>query len=340
MLEHGGRLLSAARAYGIAPEAWLDLSTGISPFGWPVPPIPATAWSRLPQDDDGLLDIARAYYGAAHLLAVAGSQAAIQALPGLRRPSRVGVIAPGYKEHAHAWRRAGHAVESLPASALLDEVERFDVVVLIHPNNPGGDRFTRTQLLDAHASLAARGGWLLVDEAFMDATPAQSLCGEAHREGLIVLRSVGKFFGLAGARAGFVAAQPQLLETLHEQLGPWTLNGPARHVLMQALADRAWHAKARDWLKSSSASLASVLSRHGLNPGAGCAFFQCWQDARAEAVHVALARQGILTRLFEGEGEKSAARPACLRFGLPADASALQRLERALAALNVKEATP
>ena len=96
MLEHGGRLLQAAKTYGIAPEAWLDLSTGISPFGWPVPSIPSSVWQRLPEDDDGLVEAACAYYGAMHLLPVAGSQAAIQALPLLRPPSRVGVIAPGY----------------------------------------------------------------------------------------------------------------------------------------------------------------------------------------------------------------------------------------------------
>ncbi|MET3651917.1 threonine-phosphate decarboxylase CobD [Dyella japonica] len=331
MLEHGGRLLQAAKTYGNAPEAWLDLSTGISPFGWPVPSIPSSVWQRLPEDDDGLVEAACAYYGAMHLLPVAGSQAAIQALPLLRPPSRVGVIAPGYNEHAHAWRRAGHAVETLPASALLADVARFDVVVLIHPNNPGGERFGRAALLACHASLAKRGGWLIVDEAFMDATPQDSLCNEAHHEGLIVLRSAGKFFGLAGARAGFVAAHPGLLEKLRDQLGPWTLNGPTRYVLRQALADCAWQATAREWLHSMSSRLAVVLSRHGLMPTAGCAFFHWWQDARAEAVYVALAKQGVLTRLFDT--------PASLRFGLPADESGLQRLDEALASLNLKDSS-
>jgi len=332
MLEHGGRLLRAAERYGIAPEKWLDLSTGISPFGWPVPQIPASVWQRLPEDDDGLAEAACSYYNARQLLPVAGSQAAIQALPLLRRRSRVGVIAPGYSEHAHAWRRAGHAVETSSAAMLLAEVARFDVIVLIHPNNPGGDRFARADLLACHASLAARGGWLIVDEAFMDATPEHSLIAETQREGLIVLRSVGKFFGLAGARAGFVGADADLLETLREQLGPWNLSGPTRFVLKQALSDHAWHSSARDCLHAASARLASVLSRHGLMPSAGCAFFQCWQDVRAEAVHVALAKQGILTRYFET--------PASLRFGLPADESAWQRLDQALAALNLRSCPP
>lgn len=332
MLEHGGRLLRAARVYGIAPNAWLDLSTGISPFAWPAPPLPASVWQRLPEDDDGLAETACEYYGATQLLPVAGSQAAIQMLPTLRQTSRVGVISPGYNEHAHAWRRAGHVVETLPASALLADASRHDVIVLIHPNNPGGDRFERAALLACHAALAERGGWLIVDEAFMDGTPEHSLCSEAHRQGLIVLRSCGKFFGLAGARAGFVAAHPGLHEALRDRLGPWTLSGPTRYVLKRALADRAWQATARTWLHVMSDRLATVLTRHGMAPTAGCAFFQGWQHASAETVHVALAKQGILTRLFET--------PASLRFGLPPDEAALRRLDDALGALDVKEYLP
>ena len=329
MLEHGGRLLRAARDYGIAPDAWLDLSTGISPYAWPVPTVPASVWRRLPEDDDGLVEAACEYYGAAQLLPVAGSQAAIQMLPHLRDASRVGVIAPGYNEHAHAWRRAGHAVQSQSASTLLADPSRYDVIVLIHPNNPGGERFERDTLLACHAALASRGGWLIVDEAFMDATPEHSLCSEARREGLIVLRSAGKFFGLAGARAGFVAAHAALLEALGDRLGPWTLSGPTRHVLKLALADRAWQAMARTWLHDMSDRLEAVLLRHGMAATVGCAFFQWWQHASAETVHVALARQGILTRLFDT--------PASLRFGLPPDEAALWRLDDALGALDLKE---
>lgn len=322
MLEHGGRLLRAAREHGIAPERWLDLSTGISPFGWPMPPIPATAWQRLPEDDDGLVEVACAYYGATALLPVAGSQAAIQALPTLRPPSRVGIIAPGYAEHAQAWQRAGHEVEWLPASALLAAPPRHDVIVLIHPNNPGGECFYTASLLRLHAALAARGGWLVVDEAFMDATPTHSLCGDAATEGLIVLRSVGKFFGLAGARVGFVCAAPALLDALHTRLGPWTVSGPARHVLKLALADRRWHHEARGRLHAASAQLQALLSRHGLPPTAGTAFFQWCRDDRAATLHHALAARGILTRLFDT--------PASLRFGLPTDEAAFGRLNDAL----------
>ncbi|MEP7184741.1 MAG: threonine-phosphate decarboxylase CobD [Rhodanobacter sp.] len=322
MLEHGGRLLRAAHEHGIAPAEWLDLSTGISPFPWPVPEVPATAWHRLPEDDDGLLDVAADYYGTRQLLPVAGSQVAIQALPTLRPASQVGVVAPGYAEHAHAWERAGHAVTLASVDTLLDTASRFDVIVLIHPNNPDAHLLDLSQLLRLHQQLAARGGWLVVDEAFMDVTPQHSLCPHAGREGLIVLRSVGKFFGMAGARAGFVAADPSLREALHEHLGPWTLSGPTRHVLKRALADHAWQAQARQRLPLVAARLADMLARHGLPSSAGCGLFQWCRDERATTLHHHLASRGILTRLFDT--------PPSLRFGLPGDDAAFGRLDAAL----------
>lgn len=326
MLEHGGRLRRAAERYRIPLADWLDLSTGISPFGWPPPPLPAEVWQRLPEDDDGLVEVARGYYGAPHLLPVAGSQAAIQALPRLRARGRVAVIAPGYAEHAQAWRDAGHEVERLTVARLFEEARRFDAVVLIHPNNPGAERFQREELLALHARLASRRGWLVVDEAFIDATPEHSLCADSDRDGLVVLRSVGKFFGLAGARAGFVCASAGLLDALREWLGPWTLSGPTRHVLMQALADRDWQGAARARLIAAGTRLGESLDRCGLDQGAGCAYFQWRRHPDAARLHDALARRGILVRCFDSDE----ATPPSLRFGLPATPADHLRLEREL----------
>lgn len=322
MLEHGGRLQRAVGEYGVPAAQWLDLSTGISPFGWKVPALPPSVWQRLPEDEDGLLEAAQLYYGAPSLCPVAGSQAAIQALPWLRPASRVGIVAPGYAEHAHAWQRAGHAVTLASPDALIERIEHFDVLVLIHPNNPTGTRYAPAQLLQLHEQLAARGGWLVVDEAFMDVTPQDTLCAYTDREGLIVLRSIGKFFGLAGARAGFVCATPPLLQALREQLGPWALSGPTRYVTKLALADRHWHLSARMRLVTASKLLAGLLGRHGLMPTGGCALFHWCKLDDAERVHRELAQRGILLRLFN--------EPAGIRLGLLPDEAAFKRLDQAL----------
>lgn len=322
-LHHGGKLRLASVTYGIPIEDWLDLSTGINPHGWPVPPLPPSAWSRLPEDDDGLEAAARAYYGTDLLLPVAGSQAAIQALPRLRPPCRVGVLHPGYAEHIHAWRRAGHEVSAVPVAGLDEAARQVDVLVVINPNNPTGDRVVPEILLEWHAWLAARDGWLVVDEAFMDPIPADSLAPYSTRRGLLVLRSLGKFFGLAGARVGFVLAESSLLDRLRAQLGPWTLAAPSRWVAERALADRVWQEATRGQLVKKAERLAALLSQHGLATGGGCALFQWVPAPRAAAVHEWLARQGILIRLFT--------EPASLRFGLPGLEAGWARLDQTLA---------
>ena len=328
MLEHGGALRAAAARYRIPPSDWLDLSTGINPNGWPVPPPPATVWQRLPEPDDGLEIAAAVYYGTPRVLPVAGSQAAIQALPLLRKPGRVGVLHPSYAEHAHAWRRAGHRVELLAAETLGMALDRLDALVVVNPNNPSGARFAPATLLDWRARLAERSGWLVVDEAFMDATPADSLASHAGLPGLIVLRSLGKFFGLAGARVGFVLAEPALLERLHDHLGPWTVTGPSRWVALQALADRDWQAEARSHLDRAGNRLADLLKRQGLPVAGGTVLFHWAPLPDAEFWQNALARRGVLVRRFTD--------PAGLRFGLPGPEPAWRRLELALAGIRAE----
>lgn len=328
MLEHGGALRIAVARYGLPLGDWLDLSTGINPNGWPTPIIPPAVWQRLPEPDDGLETAAAAYYGTSRLLPVAGSQAAIQALPLLRAPCRVGVLHPGYAEHAHAWRRNGHQVELAPVEALDAMADRLDVLALVHPNNPTAARFPLHLLLDWRARLAARGGWLVVDEAFMDATPAESLAGYADLPGLIVLRSLGKFFGLAGARVGFVLAESALLERLQEQLGPWSLSGPSRWVATQALADDLWQQQNRVELSRRSGRLAELLKRQSLPVAGGTGLFQWIPLPEAAFWQDALARRGILVRHF--------ADPPGLRFGLPGSEPAWRRLELTLAGIRAE----
>lgn len=326
MLEHGGRLREASQRYGIALADWLDLSTGIAPYAWPLPSIPASAWARLPEPQDELEIAARDYYGVSNLLPVAGSQAAIQALPRLLRNVTVGIVSPAYAEHAAAWQREGHQLLEISEDAIEGALARLDVLLLVNPNNPTGRRFEPQQLLDWQARLAERGGWLVVDEAFIDCTPAYSLAAFSQRPGLIVLRSFGKFFGLAGIRLGFVLAQPSVLQQLAELLGPWTISGPSRVVATALLQDQAAQRQQRERLLADGERLAALLSAQGLAPSGGCALFQFCCTPQAAEWHAFLAARGILTRLFT--------RPLSLRFGLPPDETGWQRLQQALAAFT------
>lgn len=328
MLEHGGQIRAAAARYGIAVEDWLDLSTGINPLPFSPPEIPLAAWARLPQEQDGLEEAAAHYYGTPDLLPVSGSQAAIQLLPHLRNSCRAGVLHPGYAEHAHAWRSAGHEVQELCADEIGAQINNLDVLVLMQPNNPTGEIFTHTQLHEWHACLAERGGWLIVDEAFIEASTQASFAPPQMPHGLIVLRSLGKFFGLAGARVGFVLAHAGLLARLRAALGPWSMAGPSRYVAQAALLDSTWQAATRERLLHDRARLAQLLSDAGLPPAGGCGLFQWVLTKQAEAIHQQLAQRGILTRLFS--------QPRSVRFGLPGSAAEWDRLSTALKQVHSK----
>ncbi|MCW9023888.1 MAG: threonine-phosphate decarboxylase CobD [Gammaproteobacteria bacterium] len=327
MFKHGGNIADAMIRYGIPESNWLDLSTGINPNGYPVKNVPAHCWRDLPQDNDGLIDTAKQYYGCDSLLPVAGSQAAIQNLPRLRQPGRIAVLSPAFFEHAKAWQAAGHEVVPVRANKINEILDSIEVLVLVNPNNPTGECFTPEQCLDWYQRLAAKDGWLIVDEAFMDVTPEQSLAGFSNREGLIVLRSIGKFFGLAGIRLGFVLSNEQLLTNLQRYLGPWTVNAPARYIARQALQDQHWQQQTGQNLLNAEKELIQVLEKNGLSPGGGTVLFQWLTHPHAEDIHEALAALGILTRYFPAEhtGENS------IRFGLPGNDEQWLRLSAALA---------
>ena len=323
---HGGQLQQAVQRFNIPSEQWLDLSTGINPNGWAVPIVPASVWSRLPEDEDGLISAAQQYYECESLQVTAGSQAAIQVLPYLRSACRVVMAKVAYSEHALAWRRAGHQVFEVAIEDLADWIERVDVCVVINPNNPTADFHSKNILLQWQQQLSVTGGWLVVDEAFVDTTPEYSLISSTPRQGLIVLRSLGKFFGLAGIRVGFVMAEAELLGRLQQQLGIWSISNPARWVAQQALQDRTWQKYTRQQLLEKSQRLGGLLQQYKLNSSGQSSLFHWVKKDDAERIYLQLAQQGVLVRLF--------AQPSSLRFGLPKD-SDWEKLERALKKLEI-----
>ena len=323
--DHGGQIQAATAAFGEPQEGWLDLSTGINPLAYPVPALAPELWTRLP--DSELFQAARraalAYYGApadAGIVEAAGSQALIQALPRLVPRGRVAVAGFTYAEHERCWRAAGHRVMETNG---LDDTAGATVVVVTNPNNPDGRLYGPLQLGALADRLAADGGLLVVDEAFADVTPDHSLAAQAGHPGLVILRSFGKFFGLAGLRLGYALGAPSLAQTLAAHLGPWRVSGPALAIGRQAMEDAAWIAATRETLATAAGRLDRLLSEAGLTIIGGTALYRLAESTQAEALHAALARRGILLRRF-------ARRPRWLRFGLPPDEGGWQRLARGL----------
>ncbi len=333
--QHGGQLLAASQKYRIPEEDWIDLSTGISPRCYPLPQMPTRCWQRLPEINDGLETAASAYYGSASLLAVSGSQEAIQRLPlVLNRDTkklRAGIVSAAYHSHQQAWEKAGHEVVVLDSSDVNDTIAALDVLIVVNPSNPGAEQFATQTLLDWHQQLSAKNGTLIVDEAFIDSTPEQSLITQKPKTGLIVLRSIGKFFGLAGVRLGFVWATPDLLKKIADKQDDWSVSHPARWAGKQALKDRHWQQQQREFLKHQSQRLKSILEKNIVHKWQknkhevtlkSTNLFVYMQTSSAEKLHTLLARRGILTRYFDN--------PHALRFGLPANEAQWQRLEQEL----------
>ncbi|WP_372740251.1 threonine-phosphate decarboxylase CobD [Neptunomonas sp.] len=346
---HGGRLHQAAEQFAIPMDHWIDLSTGINPHSYPLPAVPESVWQKLPDDGDNLLRIAAAYYGSAHLLALAGSQVAIEHLPTLRNTisqiSRVGILSPAYAEYACQWKRQGHQVEALTADEIEARLPHLDVVVVIRPNNPTAEFLPKSRLNRWLKVLRKHNGWLIVDEAFIDAMPANkaiSMITQDPLSNLIVLRSVGKFFGLAGIRLGFVWTQPALLEGLSAMLGTWSVSGIARWAGAISLQDYAWQSQMRQRLFAEglrlteliTQCLTELLTQPLQQPAFVCLSTPlfCTVDLSeshkglAADIYQQLARQGILIRYFEQH--------EALRVGLPANEIAWQRLESALIELK------
>lgn len=326
-MKHGGDLTEAEHRHGVVGQPWLDLSTGINPHPWPIPEgLCMAGWTRLPSAGDlqGLLAAARRAYAVPDgvgITAAPGTQALIQWLPRLARCGPVAVVGPTYGEHAAAWRGAGFAVAEVESLDAVPAATRH--VVVVNPNNPDGRIAEPAALRAAAWRCAAEEGWLVVDESFADVVPAASVVAFAAELPVVVLRSFGKFYGLAGARLGFAVAPPAVTERIEAALGPWAVSGPALAVGTAALGDAAWAAAMRDTLAGESLELDAVLTGAGLEIVGGTSLYRLARTAGAGLLHERLARQRIWVRRFAWSDR-------LLRFGLPPDAASLARLQGAL----------
>jgi cobalamin biosynthetic protein CobC len=323
---HGGRLLQARRSFPTAPEPFIDLSTGINPFHYPLPPIRTDAWTRLPEPEEiaALEQAAAAAYGASDAsvaAALPGTQALISLLPSLFPQRPAAILAPTYNEYAHAFATAGSAVTEVAA---LSELGDAPVAILCNPNNPDGRRFDAGELL---ALLEARQGrgLLIVDESFIDLEGgALSLVPRLPIPGLLVLRSLSKSYGLGGLRLGFALAAPELAALIRASFGPWPVSGPAIEIGIKALADGAWRAAMKLRLQSDAERLDAMLRDAGLKAVGGTLLFRLASSDDAGGIYDRLGGAGILVRRFERH-------PNWLRFGIPGDEATWQRLSKAIA---------
>ncbi|WP_370400087.1 threonine-phosphate decarboxylase [Sulfitobacter sp. JB4-11] len=308
--DHGGGLDAAARLYGGDRQAWLDLSTGINPVPYPMPALSPDAWTALPDSAarEGLITAARAFWqvpdGCA-VLPVPGASAAIAQIPGLMPAGRVHIPRPTYNEHAASFAQAGWEI--------VDAAPGADASVHVHPNNPDGRMWEDGDLT---------GPLRIIDESFCDIAPEQSLMQQAGVPGTLILKSFGKFWGLAGLRLGFVIGDPGLVAQLEARQGPWAVAGPALQIGRAALADADWAVGTRARLAADAHRLDAMMQDAGAAQVGGTPLFRLFDVAQAADWQDRLARHHIWSRVFPYN-------PRWLRLGLPGP-EGWERLSRAL----------
>lgn len=320
MREHGGNLDLAQQRFGGRAEDWIDLSTGINRHPYPVGEVSARAWSALPSraEIEALHEAARhAYRTSAPVVAMGGAQAAIQLLPQLAPAGRARILAPTYNEYAGVLSAAGWDVEEVGE---LDALAGTDLAVVVNPNNPDGRNLAPKDLL----ALLPRVGRLVIDESFVDAVPHLSLAPEADQAGLLILRSFGKFYGLAGLRLGFAIGNAADIAKLAAMSGPWPVSGAAIEIGCRALRDDGWAAATSARLTRDCARLDEMAQAQGWRLVGGTLLFRLYETPDALAAQEKLARGHIWSRVF-------AQKPRWLRLGLPGSEAEWARLAEVLA---------
>lgn len=324
-LVHGGALGAMAKAFPDAPRPWLDLSTGVNPWPYPFDDLPRGAFTALPDpsaEDAARAAMARAWGAAPDTIALTpGAEAAMRRLPFLLGARHVGILGPTYSGHESAWRLAGATVET--TRDIPPDLARFSAFVVVNPNNPDGRAHAPEQLAQLHARLGRNGGALIVDESFGDLEPSASLAPFSTRDGLIVLKSFGKFFGLPGLRLGALLASPAIVARMKDALGAWPVSGPALAIARRAYEDAAWAAATRARLAAAAAALDETLQKAGARIAGGTTLFRLIDVNDAHVTWRRLAEKGVYVRRFAWS-------PRLLRIGLPSDARGHERLGEAL----------
>ena len=325
---HGGDLKNAmalAREFGFEVgnlSSWMDLSTGINPRPYPVPQLDPSLWHALPSQDlqEKLIDAAVSYYhapSADHLLAASGSAVLIQLLPTLFEGQAVSIVSPTYGDHAQAWARNARACSLI---ANVDD-HGEGILVLTNPNNPDGRKYTADELHNFAERQTRAGSWLIVDEAFADLIEGERpTTALVEKFNVIVLKSIGKFFGLAGTRLGFMVAPPAKINAMKKQLGSWPVSGPVLEIGFQALTNVTWQNETRAFLKVQTEAVLEIFKQAQLPIVGGTDLFTLVDQSAKPTLFKELLSAQIYVRSFDYNAD-------WLRIGLPANDVELARLK-------------
>lgn len=326
---HGGNIDFAKQLFPQVTFPWLDLSTGINPFSYPIPLVNDHLYKHLPiqTHEERLREIAAHYYGclSKDYVAIApGTQILITLMPYLLSGKEVCILCPTYSEYLLSWQQAGIKVQKV---FNLDTFMEFahkpqSIGIICNPNNPDGRLLSKEQLNIIIRKWGAVGNYLIIDEAYMDFID-QGMASYIADTNLIILRSFGKSYGLAGLRLGFLLAQPKIIQKIQCMLGNWVVSGPALQIASQALQDKQWFIKTKRQLEQQQSRLGQIVRSVSLFTVGKTLLFRLVEYQKAQDLWKYLALRGIWVRSFDYNS-------MWLRFGLPHEEQGWQRLEQAL----------
>lgn len=216
----------------------------------------------------------------------------------LSRDSRVFVFDPTYSEYRHLCENViGCRVDSM--SSLDQSNEKYDLIVVVNPNNPTGEIYSRAAILNLRSKLRS-GGRIWVDEAYMPfVANGESLQQKAcDAIDLVVCQSLSKSLALSGLRVGYLVGHPNVLRSLRQRTPPWVVGLPAIAATMEAIHDPGYYAEKYFQTTVLRTQLSSALCDiEGLTVVSGSAnWLSCRSEKSGQAVTSHCEHQGVMIR--------------------------------------------
>ena len=317
-IQHGGDIDLAIKKYGGEREDWIDLSTGINGASYPWQESINVQLRNLPSNKI-LMQLekvaARAYKIAesADIAAVSGAQQIINLLPlCLKSCNSVAILGPTYNEYEKAFKRSGTKTKTVSETSKLS---CSDIAIIVNPNNPTGKVIADETL----AGLSKEVRILIIDESFKMFSSRRAL----NFSNIIQINSLGKFFGLAGVRLGFVSGPSGFIKTVKEMLGPWPVSTLAAEIGIVALNDKVWISEMEKILVTESNALHEVCNSRNWELVGRTSLFHTYATSSCLEVEKQFAAHGIWVRTFDYS-------KTWVRLGIPTSENAWTKVKQAL----------
>ena len=317
-IHHGGDIDLAIKKYGGEREDWIDLSTGINGTSYPWQQSIKFELRNLPSNKL-LVNLERAASAAykvaenTETAAVSGAQQIISLLPiCLKSYNSVAILGPTYNEYEKAFKSSGIKAQTVSE---VSKLSSSDIAIIVNPNNPTG-KVIAEEILD---DLSKKVRILIIDESFKTFSSRRI----QKFENVIQINSLGKFFGLAGVRLGFVSGPSDFIKSVRRMLGPWPISSIAAEIGTIALNDNTWISEMEKILLEGSNVLHKACSTKNWKLVGKTNLFHTYATSSSLEVEKQFAAHYIWIRTFDYS-------ETWVRLGIPTSKYEWTRVRQAL----------